>query len=99
MGRGVQSGVRVLNVNTVVLSAAEQHARSRSPRYASPPPDKEVLSIRTLLWSYLAQRQILREMSRFEIGHSFTDADRQELRVRFPRKGCLGAALQLGFSL
>jgi hypothetical protein len=38
-------------------------------------------------------------MSRFEIRHFFTlaDADRRELRVRFPRKGRLGAALQLGF--
>jgi TnpA family transposase len=55
--------------------------------------------MRTLLWSYLGQRQFPREMSRFEIWHFFTlaDADRRELRVRFPRKGRLGAAVQLGF--
>jgi hypothetical protein len=54
--------------------------------------------MRTLLWSYLGRRQCPREMSRFEIRHFFTlaDADRRELRVRFPRKGRLGAALQLG---
>jgi len=49
--------------------------------------------MRTLLWSYLGQRQFSREISRFEIQHFFTltDADRRELRVRFPKKGRLGA--------
>jgi hypothetical protein len=55
--------------------------------------------MRTLLWSYLGQRQFPREMSRFEIWHFFTmtDNDRRELRTRFPKKVRLGAALQLGF--
>ena len=55
--------------------------------------------MRTLLWSYLGQRQFPREMSRFEIRHFFTmtENDRRELRIRFPKKVRLGAALQLGF--
>jgi hypothetical protein len=37
-------------------------------------------------------------MSRFEIQHFFTmtDNDRRELRIRFPKKVRLGAALQPG---
>jgi len=55
--------------------------------------------MRTLLWSYLGQRQFPKEMSRFEVQHffTFTDGDRRELRIRFPKRVRLGAALQLGF--
>jgi hypothetical protein len=53
--------------------------------------------MRTLLWSYPGQRQFPKEMSRFEIQHffTFTDDDRRELRIRFPKRVRLGAALQL----
>jgi hypothetical protein len=53
----------------------------------------------SLLGSYLGRRQFPKDMSRFEIRHFFqlTDGERRELRVRFPKKVRLGAALQLGF--
>jgi hypothetical protein len=55
--------------------------------------------MRTLLWSYLGWRRFPRDMSAFELRHffSFSVADRRELRVRYPRRLRLGAALQLGF--
>lgn len=55
--------------------------------------------MRTLLWSYLGARRFPRDMSAFELRHffSFSIADRRELRVRYPRRPRLGAALQLGF--
>ena len=55
--------------------------------------------MRTLLWSYLGWRRFPRDMSAFEVRHffSFSVADRRELRVRYPRRLRLGAALQLGF--
>src|ERR1700749_2030597 len=53
----------------------------------------------SLLQSSLGRRNFPKEMSRFELRHFFTltDAERRELRVRFPRRLRLGAALQLGF--
>ena len=55
--------------------------------------------MRTLLWSYLGWRRFPRDMSAFEVRHffSFSLADRRELRIRYPRRLRLGAALQLGF--
>jgi hypothetical protein len=55
--------------------------------------------MRTLLWSYLGWRRFPRDMSAFEVRHffSFSVADRRELRVRYPRRLRLGAALQVGF--
>jgi hypothetical protein len=55
--------------------------------------------MRTLLWSYLGWGRFPRDMSAFELRHffSFSVADRRELRVRYPRRLRLGAALQLGF--
>jgi hypothetical protein len=38
--------------------------------------------MRTLLWSYLGQRQFPREMSRFEIRHFFTMTDNDRRRYR-----------------
>jgi hypothetical protein len=55
--------------------------------------------MRTLLRWYLGQRQFPKELSRSEIQHffTFTDDDCRELRIRFPKRVRLGAALQLGF--
>jgi TnpA family transposase len=55
--------------------------------------------MRTLLWSYLGWRRFPRQMNAFEIRQFFTlnARDRRELRVRYPRRLRLGAALQLGF--
>ncbi len=50
--------------------------------------------MRSLLWSNLGHRNFPKEMGRFEIRHFFTltNAERRELRVRFPRSLRLGAA-------
>ena len=55
--------------------------------------------MRTLLWSYPGWKRFPREMSAFEVRRFFslTAADGRELRVRYPRKLRLGAALGLGF--
>ena len=53
----------------------------------------------TLLWTYLGWRRFPRDLSPFEVRRffSFKAADHRELRVRFPVRLRLGAALQLGF--
>jgi hypothetical protein len=54
--------------------------------------------MRTLLWSYLGQRQFPKEMSRFEIQNFFTFTDNDPGTAHsFPEEVRLGAALQLGF--
>jgi hypothetical protein len=55
--------------------------------------------MRTLLWSYLGWHRFPRDMSAFEMRHffSFSAVNRRELRVRYPGRLRLGAALQLGF--
>ena len=55
--------------------------------------------MRTLLWTYLGWRRFPRELSEFEVRRffSFSTKDRRELRVRYPVRLRLGAALQLGF--
>jgi len=52
-----------------------------------------------LLWSYLGWRRFPRELSGFELRRFFAleASDRRELRVRYPRRLRLGAAIQLGF--
>jgi hypothetical protein len=73
-------GVRVLLMSKLSFCAAEQHASAESLA-ALRLLTRRSLAMRALLWSYLGQRQFLREMSRFEIRHFLTlaDADRREL--------------------
>ena len=53
----------------------------------------------TLLWTYLGWRRFPRELTLFEIRRFFalSAKDRRELRVRYPVRLRLGAAIQLGF--
>ncbi len=55
--------------------------------------------MRTLLWTYLGWRKFPRNMNAFDVQQFFSlsAADCQELRIRYPRRLRLGAALQLGF--
>lgn len=53
----------------------------------------------TLLWSYLGWRTFPGDMNDFEVRHFFSLSvtDKRELRIRYPRRLRLAAALQLGF--